>query len=74
MTVDYHYHFKRCMKNPSFISKDYCVTDSIAINTTILSITTRLLFVHFFIYMCIYFIFLYNLQRFDCLFFKIKLN
>ena len=24
--------------------------------------------------MCIYFIFLYNLQRFDCLFFKLKLN
>ena len=48
MTVDYHYHFNRCMKNPSFISEDYCVTVSITINTTILSITTRLLFAHFF--------------------------
>ena len=47
MTVDYHYHFNRCMESPSFISEDYCVTVSITINTTILSITTRLLFVHF---------------------------
>ena len=71
MTVDYQFITTILIavwRIPVFISEDYCVTVSITMNTTILAITTRLLFVRFFIYMCIYFIFLYNLQLFDCLF------
>ena len=74
MTVDYHYHFNRCMKNPSFISEDYCVTVSIAINTTIFSITTRLLFVHFF-YLHVYIFYIYvQLTEVWLFVLKIKLN
>jgi len=63
MTVDYHYHINR-RRIPVLSPRTTVSLLSITINTTILSVTTRLLFVHFFIYMCIYFIFLYNLQRF----------
>jgi len=74
MTVDYHYHFNRCMKNPSFISEDYCVTVSITINTTILSITTRLLFAHFFnLHVYIFYISV-QLTAVWLFVFKVKLN
>jgi len=62
---------------PSFISEDYCVTVSMLCITIKIN-TKHYYFIHhnktfvcsLFIYMCIYFIFLYNLQRFDCLFLK----
>jgi len=62
------------MKNPSFIPEDYYVTVSVTINTTIayvfyLSQQDYCLFT-FYLRAYIYFIFLYNLQRFDCLFLK----